>query len=194
MFKKNYINNILYLSSILLILLQFSCVQSNRRENIIVASAGKIESLDPAQANTLRTIQILSALGDTLYKINKEGNLYPSLANDLPKVSKDGMRIDVPLRENVTFHDGTIFNAKAMKFSLDRFMKIGTLNYLLNDKVEAIQVKDEFLLRIKLKKPSSSLKSLLTSVNLTPISPSSYSKYKNKFNNKTFVVETIFIV
>ena len=187
MFKKNYINNILYLSSILLILLQFSCVQSNRRENIIVASAGKIESLDPAQANTLRTIQILSALGDTLYKINKEGNLYPSLANDLPKVSKDGMRIDVPLRENVTFHDGTIFNAKAMKFSLDRFMKIGTLNYLLNDKVEAIQVKDEFLLRIKLKKPSSSLKSLLTSVNLTPISPSSYSKYKNKFNNKTFI-------
>ena len=62
---------ILKVSSIILIILQLSCVQSKKREHIIVASAGKIESLDPAQANTLRTLQILSALGDTLYKTNK---------------------------------------------------------------------------------------------------------------------------
>jgi len=174
-------------SSIILILLQLSCVQSKKREHIIVASAGKIESLDPAQANTLRTLQILSALGDTLYKINKEGNLSPNLAKALPKVSQDGQLIDIPLKENISFHDGSIFNAKAMAFSLNRFMKIGTLNYLLNDKIKAIEVKDEFLLRIKLKKPSSSLKSLLTSVNLTPISPNSYSNYKDSFNNKNFI-------
>ncbi len=187
MSKNKYIKNILKVSSILLILFQLSCVQHKKRENIIVASAGKIESLDPAQANTLRTLQILSALGDTLYKINKEGNLSPSLAQELPKVSKNGLIIDIPLKENIYFHDGTIFNAEAMAFSLNRFMKIGTLNYLLNDKIEDIHVKDEFLIRIKLKKPSSSLKSLLTSVNLTPVSPNSYSNYKDSFNNKTFV-------
>ena len=158
-----------------------------KRENIIIASAGKIESLDPAQANTLRTLQILSALGDTLYIINKEGSLSPVLAKDFPRVSKDGLLIDIPLRENISFHDGSSFNAEALKFSLNRFMNIGTLNYLLNDKIEDIQVKDEFLLRIKLKRPSSSIKSLLTSVNLTPVSPISYSKYKDKFNNKGFV-------
>ena len=187
MLKLNYIKNILKVSSIFLILLQLSCVQYKKRENIIVASAGKIESLDPAQANTLRTLQILSALGDTLYKINKEGNLSPSLAKDLPKVSKNGLLIDIPLKENISFHDGSIFNAEAMEFSLNRFMKIGTLNYLLNDKIEDIEVKDEFLIRIKLKKPSSSLKSLLTSVNLTPVSPNSYSNYKDSFNNKSFI-------
>ena len=83
MLKQNYINNIIKISSIFLFLLQLSCVQNKKRENIIVASAGKIESLDPAQANTLRTLQILSALGDTLYKLNKEGNLSPSLALSL---------------------------------------------------------------------------------------------------------------
>ena len=180
--KKN-----LKLSSIIFTLFLLSCVQSENRENIIVASAGRIESLDPAQANTLRTLQILSALGDTLYNINKEGNLSPNLAKDLPKISKDGLILDIPLREDVFFHDGSSFNAKSMKFSLNRFMKIGTLNYLLNNKIENIEVKDEFLLRIKLKKPSSSIKSLLTSVNLTPVSPNSYSKYKDKFNNKSFV-------
>ena len=187
MLKQNYINNIIKISSIFLFLLQFSCVQHKKRENIIVASAGKIESLDPAQANTLRTLQILSALGDTLYKTNKDGNLSPSLAKDLPKVSKDGLLIDIPLRENISFHDGSSFNAKAMAFSLNRFIEIGTLNYLLNDKIEDIEVKDEFLLRIKLKNPSSSIKSLLTSVNLTPVSPNSYSNYKDKFNNKSFI-------
>ncbi len=187
MLKLNNLKNIFKLSSILLIFLQLSCVQNNKRENIIVASAGKIKSLDPAQANTLRTLQILSALGDTLYKIDKNGNLSPNLAKDLPIVSKNGLLIDIPLRENISFHDGSIFNAKAMKFSLRRFMKIGTLNYLLNEKIEDIEVKDKFLLRLKLKKPSSSIKSLLTSVNLTPISPNSYSDYKDKFNNKGFI-------
>ncbi len=187
MLKMNYIRNILKVISIILILFQLSCVQHKKKENIIVASAGKIESLDPAQANTLRTLQILSALGDTLYKINKEGTLSPRLAIDIPKVSNNGLLIDIPLRENITFHDGSIFDAKAMKFSLDRFMKIGTLNYLLNDKIEDIEVIEKFLLRIKLKKPSSSIKTLLTSVNLTPVSPSSYSDYKDKFNNKSFI-------
>ncbi len=187
MLKLSYIKNIFKVSGILLIILHLSCVQNKKRENIIVASAGKIESLDPAQANTLRTLQILSALGDTLYKINKEGNLLPSLAKDLPRVSNNGLLIDIPLKEYISFHDGTIFNAEAMAFSLNRFMEIGTLNYLLNDKIETIEVIDEFLIRIKLKKPSSSLKSLLTSVNLTPVSPNSYSKYKDNFNNKNFI-------
>jgi len=185
--KLNYRKNILKVSSIFLILFQLSCVQYKERENIIVASAGKIESLDPAQANTLRTLQVLSALGDTLYKINKQGNLTPSLAKDLPKVSNNGLQIDIPLKENVSFHDGSVFNAEAMAFSLKRFMKIGTLNYLLNDKIEDIEVKDEFLIRIKLKRKSSSFKSLLTSINLTPVSPNSYSKYKDSFNNKSFI-------
>ncbi len=187
MLKDKHIKNIAKASTIILTLLQLSCAQNNKRENIIVASAGKIQSLDPAQASTLRTLQILSALGDTLYKIDKEGNLSPKLAKDLPKVSKNGLLIDIPLRENIIFHDGSIFNAKAMKFSLNRFMQIGTLKYLLNEKIEEIKVKGEFLIRIKLKKPSSSLKNLLTSVNLTPVSPKSYSNYKDKFNNKSFI-------
>tara|TARA_Y100001968_G_scaffold14609_1_gene11787 strand:- start:48 stop:1625 length:1578 start_codon:yes stop_codon:yes gene_type:complete len=185
--KVNNFKSILKLFTLILIISQFSCVKHKKRENIIVASSGKIKSLDPAQANTLRTLQILSALGDTLYKTNNDGKLSPFLAKDLPKVSKDGLLIDITLRENISFHDGTPFNAEAMKFSLNRFIKIGTLNYLLNDKIEDIEVKDEFLLRIKLKKPSSSIKSLLTSINLTPVSPNSYSTYKDKFNNKNFI-------
>ncbi len=179
--------NILKVASLILIILQISCSQAKKRDNIIIASAGKIESIDPAQANTLRTLQILSAIGDTLYKSNAEGKLYPSLAKELPKVSEDGLSIDIPIKENISFHDGTNFDANAMMFSLKRFMRIGNLSYLLNDKIQNIEVKNKYLLRIRLKKPSSSIKSLLTSINLTPVSPYSYLNYKDKFNNKVFI-------
>ena len=66
-------------------------------------------------------------------------------------------------------------------------MEIGTLNYLLKDKLEAIEVLENFVIRLKLKKPSSSIKGLLTSVNLTPVSPTSYSEFKDKFNNENFI-------
>ncbi len=183
----NSLSQLLKASSIILVLLQFSCAQNKQRETIVVASAGKIESLDPAQANTLRTLQLLSSLGDTLYKINKKGELYPVLAKDLPKVSKDRLTIDISLKEDITFHDGSQFNANAMAFSLRRFIEIGTLNYLLKDKLEDIEVLEDFVLRLKLKKPSSSIKGLLTSVNLTPVSPKSYSQHRDKFNNENFI-------
>ena len=97
----------------------------------IVASAGKITSLDAAQANTFHTLQLLSALGDTLYRINEDGDLQPSLAKEQPKVTNNGLTISIPLRDDVLFHDGTRFDSEAMAFSIKRFMRIGTLNYVI---------------------------------------------------------------
>ncbi len=155
-------------------------------KGIIVASKGKIESLDPAQANKLLALQLISSLGDTLYRINLEGSLIPMLAKDKPKISKDGLSIFIPLRTDVLFHDGSKFNAKAMAFSLIRFKEIGTLNYITKN-IKSVEAPDEFLLQINLTKPSKSIKGLLTSINLTPLSPTSYAPYKDKFLINDFI-------
>ncbi len=118
------------------------------KERIVVAGSGKIESLDPAQANTIRTLQLISALGDTFYKLDKSGNLIPVLAKEPPKITNKGMALQIKLKENIFFHDGTLLDAKAMEFSLNRFMKIGTLNYLIKDKVKKIKAIDKFTVRI----------------------------------------------
>ncbi len=164
-----------------------ACQANRDSSRIVVASAGKIISLDPAQANTFHALQIISALGDTLYEIDENRDLKPKLAKSLPEIKDNGLTINIPLRENVLFHDGTDFNAEAMVFSLKRFISIGTLNYILGDRVASIHAPKEYLLQIKLNRPSSSLISLLTSVNLTPVSPTSYSDHKKKFLNRTFI-------
>ena len=168
-------------------LTQFSCVSNNKSKRIIVASSGKIESLDPARASTLKSIQLLSSLGDTLYELNSNGELIPELAAGMPVFSKNKLQIIINLKRDIIFHDGTSFNSKAIKFSFDRFKRIGTMNYILGNKIKSIETPSEYKVIINLNKPSSSVNGLLTSVNLTPISPAFYKDYSDKFLNDRFV-------
>ena len=73
------------------------CTSINRTDRITVAAAGKIASLDPAQASTVSTLQLLSALGDPLYELTTKGDLEPRLAAAQPDVSPDGLTITIPL-------------------------------------------------------------------------------------------------
>ena len=50
-----------------------------------------------------------------------------------------------------------------------------------------LETPSEYSVIINLNKPSSSLNGLLTSVNLTPISPTFYKEYSDKFLNEKFV-------
>ncbi len=181
--------NKLFISSFICLfsLIQFSCVPKNNSKTIIVASSGKVESLDPARVTSLKSFQLLSSLGDTLYVLNSDGKLVPELALDMPILSNYKSKITINLKENIYFHDGTQFDAKAMKFSIDRFMRIGINKYILGDKINFIETPSKFKLVIHLNKPSSSINALLTSINLTPVSPSFYKDYSDKFLNDKFI-------
>ena len=171
----------------LLSLTQFSCVPKNNSKRIIVASSGKVESLDPARVTTLKSFQLLASLGDTLYVLNSDGELVPELALGMPIISDDKLKIIINLKDNIYFHDGTQFDAKAMKFSIDRFRRIGINKFILGDKIDFIETPSKFKLVLNLKKPSSSINALLTSINLTPVSPTFYKDYTDKFLNDNFV-------
>ena len=70
---------------------QVACTAPRWDTRLTVASAGRISSLDPAQANGGSTIQLLSALGDPLYALDQQGQLEPRLASDLPQISPDAV-------------------------------------------------------------------------------------------------------
>ena len=129
---------------------QAACSPARLGTRITVASAGRISSLDPAQANGGSTLQLLSALGDPLYSIDTRKGLQPRLAADLPLISTDGRTVTIPLRQDVLFHDGSRFDAEAMAFSLRRFLSIGTLSYIVGDRISAVEVAGPFRLRLRL--------------------------------------------
>jgi peptide/nickel transport system substrate-binding protein len=172
----------------LALLLALTACQSPRPPGtLIVATKSRIESLDPAKASRIGEQQLLSALGDPLYAIAADGRLEPRLASAMPQLSADGLRARIPLRQGVRFHDGTPFDAAAMVFSLNRFLKFGTLSYQLSDRVNAVRAVDSHAIELQLKRPFAPLPQLLSSIVLTPVSPTAYRAYKDKPLPERFV-------
>ena len=168
--------------------LALSACQPNRPPGtLIVATKSRIVSLDPAKASRIGEQQLLSALGDPLYAIAADGRIEPRLASGLPQLSADGLRARIPLRRGVRFHDGTAFDAAAMVFSLQRFLEIGTLSYQLSDRVSGLRASDSHTLELTLKRPFSPLPRLLSSIVLTPVSPTAYRAFRNKPLPERFV-------
>ncbi len=164
-----------------------SCQLRPPASRLVVASKNRIDSIDPAAAVTFGAMQVLSGLGDTLYRIEANGQLRPSLALGMPELSADGRRARLELRRDVRFHDGTPFNAAAMVFTLERFLAIGKLSYLLGDRVTAVRATGSHSLELQLKRPYSALPELLSAVNLTPLSPTAYRGHARRFLNDRFV-------
>ncbi|MEB3303942.1 MAG: ABC transporter substrate-binding protein [Cyanobacteriota bacterium] len=171
----------------LLLLSLTACQAAKPPGTLIVATKSRIESLDPAKASRIGEQQLLSAIGDPLYAIAADGRLEPRLATALPQLSPDGRLARIPLRRGVRFHDGTPFDAAAMVFSLNRFLAFGTLSYQLSDRVSAIRARDPHTLELELKRPFAPLPQLLSSIVLTPVSPTAYRTYAKKPLPERFV-------
>ncbi|MEO1003626.1 MAG: ABC transporter substrate-binding protein [Cyanobacteria bacterium J06638_7] len=157
------------------------------RAELVVATSARVGSVDPVRASTFGATQLLSALGDPLYRLADDGSLLPALATASPRVSSDGLTVTIPLRRDVLFHDGTPFDAAAMVFSLERFLAIGTLSYLLDERVEAVRASGSHELELRLKRPTTVLPQLLSTINLTPVSPQAYRDYGERALSDRFV-------
>lgn len=87
--------------------------------NLTIGLAIEPITLDPALVLYIPDNFIARNIYDTLVNVNSEGALTPGLATDWA-VNDAGTEFTFTLREGVTFHDGTPFNADAVKVALDR--------------------------------------------------------------------------
>ncbi|HEY9845111.1 MAG TPA: ABC transporter substrate-binding protein, partial [Candidatus Caenarcaniphilales bacterium] len=156
---------------------------------ITLGTTAKIQSLDPADAYEIFSQNLLYNLGDRLYGYESgTTKLTPQLATALPKVSADGLVYTLPLRQGVVFHDGSPFNAKAMAFSLERFIQNGGRPaFLLADTVASVEAVGTYELSIRLKKPFAAFPSLLAFSGACAVSPKTYEIGSGKFKPSTFV-------
>ena len=127
-----------------------------RGGTLIFGRGGDSVGLDPSHEIDGESFKVCENIYDTLVQYKDESTeLEPALATSWES-SADGLTWTFHLRQGVTFHDGTPFNAEAVLFSLNRqhdaghpFHKVGgAYNYWiytgLAEIVDTITVVDEF--------------------------------------------------
>ncbi len=89
---------------------------------LVVGQIAEPKALDPAAVTAVNDFRILMNVFDGLVRY-KSGTLEvePALATGW-EISEDGTEYTFALRDGVTFHDGSAFNADVVKFNFDRML------------------------------------------------------------------------
>lgn len=100
------------------------------KEKVLVwARGGDSVGLDPANVTDGESLYVTHQIFETLVKYKDENTeVQPGLAESW-ETSKDGKEWTFHLRKNVKFHDGTPFNAEAVKFNFERWMDKANPNH-----------------------------------------------------------------
>jgi peptide/nickel transport system substrate-binding protein len=95
--------------------------QESGGDLIMGVGTSYIDVLDPNVTGQAVTFEIMQPMYDTLLYQDLDGTFYPGLATEW-SVSEDGLVYTLALRSDVTFHDGTAFDAAAVKSNFDRMV------------------------------------------------------------------------
>ncbi len=124
-------------------------------QDLVIAIGAEPENLDPLKMMSAPAATVAEHMVETLIYLAVDGSLEPALAESW-EPTEDGLAWDLMLREGVSFHDGSPFNAEAVKLNLDRFMGKGDFEgeaavyaFLLSE-VDEVEVVDEYLVRLHL--------------------------------------------
>ncbi|MGH2513071.1 MAG: ABC transporter substrate-binding protein, partial [Candidatus Limnocylindrales bacterium] len=91
--------------------------------NLVVALQGDMVFADPSLVSDGNSLYVATQVVEGLVGLapGTISQVIPVLAASLPTISPDGKTYTFTLRTGVTFHDGTPFNAAAVKFNYDRW-------------------------------------------------------------------------
>ena len=125
-------------------------------EDLVIAIGAEPENLDPLKMMSAPAATVAEHMVENLIYLAEDGTLEPALAESW-EPAEDGLSWFLYLRQGVTFHDGSPFNAEAVKYNLDRFMAKGDFEgeeqavfaFLLG-RVTEVEVVDEYTVQIHL--------------------------------------------
>ncbi len=144
-----------------------------------------LDTLDPA-FNVLSASYVANyAIYDFLFRLDQQSNVLPGLAESWD-ISSDGKSITLRLRKGVQFHDGTPFNAQAVKWNFDRILdptQNSPRRAELQPYLTGSEVVDDSTLRLQLTNPFRPFLPLLGSERIGwLVSPTAVQKFGGGVN------------
>ena len=134
--------------------------------------------LDPQRSPYAPHNRIMRQVFDSLVVLQPGGQVGPWLATSW-QVSPDGKSTTFKLRQDVTFHDGTRFDAAAVKVNFDRIADPKNALFAANDLVgfKGATVVDDHTVRLDFATPFAPLLAQLSKTNFGIISPAAIAQY-----------------
>ncbi|RZT41969.1 glutathione transport system substrate-binding protein [Cupriavidus agavae] len=147
-------------------------------KDAVMAVYSTFTTLDPYDANDTLSQAATKSFYQGLFGFDKDLKLVNVLA-DSYDVSKDGLVYTFKLKKNVKFHDGTTFDATAVKANFDRVTDPANKlkRYTLFNRVAKTEVVDQYTARVTLKEPFSPFINVLAHPSAVMISPTALKKY-----------------
>ncbi len=121
---------------------------------VIYAAGADPDRLDPANAESNPAEAMNRMMYENLAKFDEKLRIVPGLATKWEQ-SKDGMTWTFFLRKGVKFHDGSPFNAEAVKIFVERMIgpekpsRAGLYTPFIN----SVEIVDDYTIRMHLKAP-----------------------------------------
>ena len=156
---------------------------------LIWARSADSSTLDPAEIEWGEDAKVIQSLCDTLVTYKGDTvELEPKLAERW-SVSPDGKTLTFDLRKNILFHDGTPFDAAAVVFTFERFLKPDHPNRPKNpcpygsnfSDIESVVADGPQRVLFTLKRPSVVMLYNLTLFAAHIVSPAAVKKYGDRF-------------
>lgn len=156
---------------------------------LVVGQIAEPKSLDPHASTALNDFRIAANLYDGLVRFRRGTlEIEPALAESW-EVSPDGLTYTFPLRRDVRFHDGSPFDAEAVRFNFERildddhpFHNTGPfpLSFFFSS-IKSIETPDSHTVIFRLEEPFAPLLSNLASPTGFLVSPAAVQKYGKAF-------------
>ncbi|MBU0860661.1 MAG: ABC transporter substrate-binding protein, partial [Alphaproteobacteria bacterium] len=126
-------------------------------QDLRIALQSDADILDPDQSRTFVGRIIYTALCDKLVDITPDLEIIPQLATAWT-VAEDGMSIDMTVREDVVFHDGTAFNAQAVADNITRSQTMdGSMRKSELASIASVDVTGDYTLTLNLTGPDATV-------------------------------------
>ncbi|MFH6785430.1 MULTISPECIES: ABC transporter substrate-binding protein [Methylobacterium] len=139
------------------------------------------DALDPTLARTFAGRMVFAALCDKLVDIGPDLKPVPQLATEWAW-SDDRKVLTLRLRPGVRFHDGEPVDAAAVKYSLERHLKLpGSQRRGEIAPIDAVEAVDDLALKITLKTPFAPLLAQFTDRAGMIVSPKAAERLGDKF-------------
>lgn len=158
--------------------------------SIVIAGNVVRDTLDPTFSEDYYGLLPYYGIYQSLVKLDAQNQVKPDLGQSWD-ISADGTVLTFQLQRNAKFHDGTPFNADAVKFTYDRYMSDKTtvenktnLRRSQMADIASVTKVDDYAIKITLKQPTRPFLALITERPGFILSPTAVQKDPDLFQRK----------